>query len=224
MRHALSLSALSLSALATTAVLLSGCPPVVCTEIAFAALTVSIQDTAGSPIDSSLLEVTFTVDGGGSTPCDDVGDGWVCGWETSGDLVVTARADGYEDAEATVTIARGECHVEGQTLTLTLDAAEAFETSRGFEHVLFEGTDCDDALANGVNCAMWLSFCPDGSAEIILTDIVNPGTYTLDTDGIDTSWEAGDAPAQMRFDWQGDDLVEETSGLVWTETDALPCD
>ncbi len=213
-----------LALLATPALLFAGCEGVECDAMAVASVNLTVLAADGGAIDADGLVVQYTVDGGDLQDCEPMtDDGFVCGWEQSGEFAIFAEAPGYEPGEAAVTVEADECHPIGEVLEIRLDPITAFEEPRAYEHVLYTGQDCDDAMAAGMNCAQWVSFCPDGSAEIVLTDIINPGTYELDLDGLDASFPGGDAPPAMRFDWDGDDLVDEATNNVWTETDAPPC-
>ena len=103
-----------------------------CTTQAVASVSITLQDAEGNPVSAS--EITYTVDGGAeqSAECmDDDCTTAVAGWEVAGDFVITAIYDEphptdeccwyYDSATAEVSVAEGECHVDGQTLALTLD-------------------------------------------------------------------------------------------------------
>jgi hypothetical protein len=52
-----------------------------------------------------------------------------------------------------------------------------------------------------INCYQEVDFCPDGSAVLILTDIVWSGTYAVGDGYIDTSWpDTSEGPDALRFD------------------------
>ncbi len=109
-----------------TALVVAGCDdaPIVCTEIAVGSVNVTVHDESGDVVEGVAL--TYTVDGGDSTACQDVGlepgATFVCGFEADGEITVTATAVGFDDATDTVTIVKTDdgCHVIGQTMTLTM--------------------------------------------------------------------------------------------------------
>jgi len=86
--------------------------------------------------------------------------------------------------------------------------------NRRFEHDYFEVEPCSpDPI---VNCTADLVLCKDGSATLLLTDIINGGTYTETSTSISTSWGVGDAPESIVFSKQPDStLVDDQFGLVW---------
>ena len=210
--------------LAAVALLLGGCEPLACDAMAVASVNVTLLDEQGEAFAPDEAVVQFEHDGADPVDCERFDDQWVCGWEVSGEVLVLVSVPGYEGATASAEVEHDGCHPIAEQLEIQLDRRPSFATPRAFEHVLYTGQDCDDAMAAGVNCAQWVAFCPDGSAEIVVTDIIDPGTYVLDADGLDASFPGGDAPPTMRFDWDGDDLVHAASGDVWSEADAPDCD
>lgn len=92
-----------------------------CTEEARSSVMAKVVDGAGAAVTDAM--VTYTVDGGASKTCDSVAmDGnYVCGYEEAGAFVVTATK-GAMTATQNVTIVKTAdgCHVEGQSITLTL--------------------------------------------------------------------------------------------------------
>lgn len=88
---------------------------------------------------------------------------------------------------------------------------------REFEHDAFGGQPCSAEPI--FNCTEDLILCKDGSASIILTDIINSGTYTETDSTISTNWEAVDVPMSIFFTKQEDfSLLDSTFGLTWTLT------
>jgi hypothetical protein len=98
----------------------------VCDTSALASVSVTVLDEAGQRVQDA--RVTFTRDGGAEEQAECVpsasGAGcaqWVAGWERPGDFVVKATsADGTRQAQGQATVGDGTCHVEGQSLQLTL--------------------------------------------------------------------------------------------------------
>lgn len=90
-----------------------------CTTLAAVSVTVTVVDSTGAGVTDA--ELTYTVNGGASKPCEQVIENtYDCGVEEAGDFVITATRD-MATKTANVTVTSDECHVIGQTLTLTLD-------------------------------------------------------------------------------------------------------
>jgi len=214
----IALSALSLAALATT-----GCPTEpACDLMAVASLNVTLVDIDG--IDITEADVSFSSDGGGTfAPCDEaiVGE-WVCGYEVAGEITVRAESVGYTAAEQTVTIAEDECHVIGQDLQLTLEEAPIagqWEEPRSYYIQLIEDPDeCANSWdLYGMNCYQMAYFCPSGEATVIVTDIANRGTYSIDGDDLQIDWSgAVDVPHPFGFTIADDESLIDTTGSTWT--------
>lgn len=105
-------------------VLVCGCEArQACTTEARGSVTVTVTDPDGAPVADP--EVTFSVDGGDPAPCDAMpGGSFVCGWEVSGELAITADAWGFGAVTETVTVGRDACHVIPEALTLVLDPVD----------------------------------------------------------------------------------------------------
>jgi hypothetical protein len=89
-----------------------------CTDIAVYSVTASVVNASGSPLDGAT--VSYSVDGGQSTPCEKLVPGtFNCGVEKSGTFTIVATYAG-KIASATVAVDHNECHVITQKLTLTL--------------------------------------------------------------------------------------------------------
>lgn len=197
-----------------------------CDTMAVASVQVTVQledpDAAGE------VAVTAVDAAGSEVLCDAMPDAgtWVCGWERAGEITVTATASGHLPASATVTVAQGECHVETELMTLSLEKEEVpvlFETSRlYYVQLIPDPYECEHSWElYGMNCYMTADFCADGRAWVIITDIINHGTYALTQDGggqdTVTAWlEEGDAPAEMTWDVVDDaTLRDRTWGEDW---------
>ncbi len=91
-----------------------------CTTIAVYSTTIALVDEAGAPIAGATLQ--YTVDGEEPPlPCEELDTAsYACGVETEGHFVITASAEGYEDASAEVDVAGDECHPIPEALTLTM--------------------------------------------------------------------------------------------------------
>jgi hypothetical protein len=96
-----------------------------------------------------------------------------------------------------------------------VDAAAA--DHRVYQHALYDDPDdCpDDPL---FNCTPSLSLCADGSATILVTDIVNAGSYTETDDAITTAFESGDVPSEIEFTIADDGATLEDDWQRWAWT------
>ena len=91
-----------------------------CDDSAAVSVVVTLTDASGGEIPAA----TVTYDAGeGAQDCTPGASAmtWNCGYEVAGDLQIVAQADGFYPANATVTVAAGECHVVGESIGLTLD-------------------------------------------------------------------------------------------------------
>lgn len=106
--------------------LFAGCPaPEVADCDASAAVSVSVE--VEGPEDPT---VTYEHEGV-EAACQSWPDGtWACGYEVAGEILVRAEADGWEPAEATVVVEQGECHVVGESVTLTMSHVACTEEER----------------------------------------------------------------------------------------------
>ncbi|MDI1435626.1 MULTISPECIES: hypothetical protein [Polyangium] len=92
---------------------------VACTTIAAISVTVDVVDATGAAVTDA--DLTYTVNGGPSKACEQVVENsYDCGVEEAGNFVITATRD-MATKTANVTVTSDECHVIGQTLTITLD-------------------------------------------------------------------------------------------------------
>jgi len=108
----------------------------------------------------------------------------------------------------------------GSAVTGTPDAGiaadAALSANRSFEHPFYEDpADCpDDPL---FNCTADLELCGDGRAVMLVTDIVNDGTYTEADGVIVTEWDGGDIPARIAFSIESATLLtDDWNGWSWT--------
>lgn len=93
-----------------------------CTEIAAASVSVQVVDGSGMPV--SEATVTFSVNGGPAQNCETFMSGsYVCGYEQAGMITITAT-NGTDTQMQTVTVTKTAdgCHVQGQSITITLGA------------------------------------------------------------------------------------------------------
>ena len=114
-------------ALLALAPLLPACAnSLACTTEAIASVSITVLDEAGQRVRDA--RVTFVRDGGAEQQAEclqgstDTGcETWVTGWEQPGDFVIKATsADGTRQAQGQASVEDGTCHVEGQSLQLTL--------------------------------------------------------------------------------------------------------
>lgn len=92
----------------------------VCDTSAAASVQVVVTDATANVLPDAT--VTYAVGGGASQPCEALGSQYICGWEVSGVLTVTAAVSGFEAQSQDVTVPAGTCHVETQNVTLRLNA------------------------------------------------------------------------------------------------------
>jgi hypothetical protein len=98
-------------------------------------------------------------------------------------------------------------------------AADASNSTRYFEHALFENPeDCPDDLT--FNCYPGIELCDDGSAHLLVTDIMNGGTYVEDSTAIVATFDGGDVPATMIFtpSTDGRTLTDDWQTWEWLAT------
>lgn len=97
-----------------------------------------------------------------------------------------------------------------------------FDEERIYEHPLFESPEaCEAAQPPGffINCSQWMEFDPDGRVRVVLTDIINPGTYRIQNRHVILSMESSpELPERLELllSADGSTLVEEGTGRVWT--------
>ncbi len=129
-----------------------------CTDLAAASVSVTLTNRDGEKVDDGT--VTFTVDGGVTQDCESfTGGEYICGWEQSGHIVVTAIADGYGDVTGEVDVAADECHVIEEHLDLQLDSRDCAAVEPVGVNLTVIGVD-DEVLANA-----WANYSVDGGAD-----------------------------------------------------------
>lgn len=202
-------------------VALAGCPEPDCDTMAALSVLVTVVDEAGDDIDD--VTVTYAPNGQNVQDCEDMPDGWACGWEVSGPIEIVVQADGYLTHTETVVVTEGECHVEQQTVEVVLEEDDVglFGENRVYVHDIYEtDQECEEAMDLGLNCYRTVEFCDDGEAAIVLTDIITDGTYTLAPNEVTASFDGGEAPATMIFTLDGDDeATDDAYGYLWERTD-----
>jgi hypothetical protein len=114
-------AAASLAIAALSACSGKGDTAVACDTSAVASVQVIVTDATANILNGAT--VTYSVDGGAAAACDAFNSQYVCGWEVAGEITVTAEVEGYAPGSQTVTVQKGECHVETENLTLRLDPA-----------------------------------------------------------------------------------------------------
>lgn len=95
-----------------------------------------------------------------------------------------------------------------------------FNENRTYVHHLFiDQKACDDYQSKGfwINCTQTLNLSKNGSAEVMVTDIINSGTYEISNGKITVRTEGGDSPPEMVFtiDRTGRNLILDGSSSVW---------
>lgn len=99
-----------------------GGPNQTCTLEARSSLTVKVVDGMGAAVSDATL--TFSVDGGAAQNCENFMDGsYVCGFEIDGTFVVTAtKGMATQMQTVVVKLTENGCHVDSQSITMTLGA------------------------------------------------------------------------------------------------------
>jgi len=128
-----------------------------CTDLEAASVSVTLTNRDGEKVSDGT--VTFTVDGAATQDCESYTDGeYICGWEQSGHIVVTAIADGYGDVTGEVDVAADECHVTAEHIDLQLDSRDCAAVEPVGVNLTVIGVD-DEVLANA-----WANYSVDGGA------------------------------------------------------------
>jgi len=86
--------------------------------MALSSVQVTLYDDAGATIEDATL--TYTGGGFEDQPCDPINGQYVCGWEVSGEIVITIEAQGFETETLNVTVEDGLCHVVTELVDVTL--------------------------------------------------------------------------------------------------------
>lgn len=91
-----------------------------CTDLAAFSVSAVVVDERGLAVDD--VTVTYTVNDSEEQPCEEVGNGFACGIEEVGTIVVFARKEGF-DARAQATVVEDDlgCHVVTEVVQLVLE-------------------------------------------------------------------------------------------------------
>lgn len=115
------------------AVLLAGCGELGatnCTTEARASVSITVNELGPNGTVRYSLDGAPLVDAECFGPEQQACTSWVAGWERAGTYrIVATSADGARRAEQTVVVTKGECHVDGQQLTLTLLGQASYENN-----------------------------------------------------------------------------------------------
>lgn len=87
-----------------------------------------------------------------------------------------------------------------------------------FDRILAEGELCEEWQEMGANCTQWLTLDSDGRATIVVTDIINGGTWTEDDAMVFTAWQPnGDVVPEIEYSKAENaiDLVDENGNTWW---------
>ena len=66
-----------------------------------------------------------------------------------------------------------------------------------------------------MNCYQTAQFCPDGRAEIIVTDIINTGSYTIVEELIHVVGLDGDLSEELDFEVVSDTEIVDPWSTTW---------
>jgi hypothetical protein len=70
-----------------------------------------------------------------------------------------------------------------------------------------------------INCFQWIDFFPTGRVEMVVTDIINPGEYTIRGSRVALSFgSTPELPSRLELALSADEttLTEVDTGRVWT--------
>lgn len=83
-------------------------------------------------------------------------------------------------------------------------------------------------MKQGSNCSYLVSFCPDGRSAVIWSDIVGPGSYTLEGTTIEAQWrDVRFGSVSFEYDPESDTLQDSVFSQTWDrslEFSLLTCD
>ncbi len=106
---------------------------------------------------------------------------------------------------------------------LGVDAPHHFPEDRRYVHDLFESEQaCLDAQASSgswFNCSQIAVFCTNGDVILMITDILNGGTYEIDGRSVILSFTSNpEVPRTVSFTLSadGNSMIERESGTHWT--------
>ncbi len=123
--HRLSLHVLTALTCCSAAYLCAACGDggQACTEEAVASVRVTVEAQDGSLVEDA--RVTYATEREAPQMCEDAGQGsYICGYEVSGDLTITAQSfNRARMTSDTVTVTQGPCHVETRDVVLRLPDA-----------------------------------------------------------------------------------------------------
>lgn len=97
-----------------------------------------------------------------------------------------------------------------------------FTSARTYNHPLFESQEECDAHQPPdfhINCFQWMHFTEAGEVEVVVTDILNPGSYSIRGELVSLSMEpTPELPAEimLRLSPDGQRLTDVATGKVWT--------
>ncbi len=190
----------------------------VCTDLAAVSLSLTVKDASGRVVPGATA--TWRADGDRSGECTSIGDDLLCGYEVAGAMTVDVQAPGFQPSVVAAAIDSDECHVIGQQRDVVLERKSRFDEERRYVHAFFaDQAACTAAQPEGffVNCCAFAVFKADGSAEMMVTDIMNGGTYVLGDGIIDFTRESpGDVADQVRFVMgAGDTLIDDDAQWSW---------
>ena len=108
------------------------------------------------------------------------------------------------------------CKEEDSTFSITQDQL----TDTTFLFALASSAEsCSVLLSNGVNCAQSITFSSANVATVIVTDIVNAGTYSIDGNIITVTLPNSDSENPMIFyaNTEGTELIRISDGSndIW---------
>jgi hypothetical protein len=99
------------------------------------------------------------------------------------------------------------------------DTKRSFAEERTYRQLVFESLEaCDEYNAHNpyVNCYRWVTFSTDASVAMVVTDIVNAGTYEIQGQQISLKMDANsDVPERITLTLSEDEESLSWDGETW---------
>jgi hypothetical protein len=194
-----------------------------CDTSAALSVSLAVTDASGAALPSATARWTAAT---GSDDCQRSGAELLCGWEVAGTMTIVVSAPGHATKTVQVAVPQGECHVVPQHQTVALERSWFEEERRYVQTYFATQEECTAAQPEGffVNCCAWVLFGVDGRAEILVTDILNAGSYRLESGAIVFTRESpGDVPDTLRFTVGEDGAITDANGGTWRRQLSAGC-
>ena len=120
------------------------------------------------------------------------------------------------------------CHYEEEaTVTASISASTAthghssstFSQDRYYYHPIYSTVaECNTALRFGLNCDQWATFYRDGVAELVVSDIIHRGSYSIESNRIYVTLSPNhEIPTRIIFEisYDGSYIVDNYYNVTW---------